>query len=172
MFRRWASLLGTVVAARLEERIGPRATLRTMLALGVASYAALALTAEVVLVTVLLGLYFFHTSVWTICFASWRQRIIPDRLMGRVNGAMRTFSLAGLVAGSVSGGILASRFGLQSPFSFGAALLVAALLLPLGRSAAGDDTPATTWSTRPAGRRTSATTRTPTSRPTNPRLAP
>lgn len=125
------SLLGALLATRMERRLGATATLRTMLGLGVVSYVALARTTDPVAVAVLLGLYFFHTSVWSICFASLRQRLIPDRLMGRVNGAMRSCGLAGLVIGAAVGGVLAARFGLQSPFWFGAGLLLVALLLPL-----------------------------------------
>lgn len=127
------SLLGALLATRVERRLGAPATLRVMLGLGVMSYVALALTTNPAAVATLLGLYFFHTSVWTICFASMRQRLIPDQLMGRVSGAMRSFGLAGLVVGAAAGGVLAARFGLQAPFWFGAGLLVVALLLPLGQ---------------------------------------
>lgn len=128
------SLLGALLATRVEGKLGTTVTLRAMLALGLVSYVALALTTQPVAVAALLGLYFFHTSVWTICFASLRQRLIPDRLVGRVSGAMRSFGLAGLVVGAVVGGVLAARFGLQSPFWFGAGVLLVALLLPLGQA--------------------------------------
>jgi predicted MFS family arabinose efflux permease len=129
------SLLGALLARRIEGRLGTTPTLRFMLGLGAVAYVALALTTQPAAVAGLLGVYFFHTSVWTVCFASLRQRLIPDRLMGRVSGAMRSCALAGLVVGAVLGGVVATRFGLQSPFWLGAGLLVVALLLPLGKVA-------------------------------------
>nr|WP_246298484.1 MFS transporter [Nocardioides panaciterrulae] len=132
------SLIGSVVAERLDARLGSATAMRVMLVLGAAAFAVLAISTSAVLVTAMLAVYFLHTTVWSICFASWRQRLIPNELLGRVGGAMRTFNLLGLVLGSVAGGLIAGRIGLQAPFWFGAATLVVAAVLPLGERAVRD----------------------------------
>lgn len=126
------SLVGSLVADRLDTRLGSAPAMRAMLVLGAASFAVLAVSTSAVMVIAMLAVYFLHSTVWTIFFASWRQRIIPTELLGRVGAAMRTFNLLGLVLGSVAGGLVAGRIGLQAPFWFGAATLMVAAALPLG----------------------------------------
>ncbi len=126
------SLLGSLMADRLDAALGSAVAMRVMLVLGAASFAVLGISTSPVMVTAMLSVYFLHSAVWTICFASWRQRIIPNELLGRVGGAMRTFNLLGLVVGSAAGGLIAGIVGLQAPFWFGAATLVVAATLPVG----------------------------------------
>lgn len=135
------SLLGATTASRIEQRLGSTRTLRVMLGIGATSYVALALATDAVAVGLLLGIYFFHTSVWSICFAALRQRLIPSHLMGRVNGAMRSCGLLGLVVGAAVGGLFARQLGLQSPFWLGAGLLLIAMLLPLTSGAESGSAP-------------------------------
>jgi MFS family permease len=120
------SLLGSVAAPWVRRRLGTTPTIGVTLLIGGASYAVLAATASVILATAMLALYFFSTTVWTITVSSLRQSLIPNHLLGRVTGATRAFSLLGLLAGSVAGGLLAAASGLRTPFWWGSALLAVA----------------------------------------------
>ncbi len=128
------SLAGSAAAPAIRRLLGVRVTVRGTLLLGAAAYLVLALTRSVVLVTVLLAAYFLYTSVWTITVTSVRQSLIPRQLLGRVSGVTRSFSLLGLLLGSVAGGLVAGGFGLRAPFWCAAALLALSALLPLGQS--------------------------------------
>jgi MFS family permease len=45
---------------------------------------------------------------------SWRMRVIPEELIGRVFGVVRLLVLAGMVPGSILGGLIADRWGTRS----------------------------------------------------------
>jgi MFS family permease len=53
---------------------------------------------------------------WNVVTVSLRQAIVPDELLGRVNGAYRLFGLGTMPIGALLGGALASAFGLRAPF--------------------------------------------------------
>ncbi|XVU29799.1 MFS transporter [Actinoplanes sp. CA-054009] len=120
------SLLGSVAAPAVRRLLGTTATVGVTLLIGAAAYAVLAVTDSVVLATAMLALYFFYTTIWTITVSSLRQALIPHHLLGRVTGTTRAFSLLGLLAGSLAGGLLAAGSGLRSPFWWAATLLAAA----------------------------------------------
>lgn len=118
------SLLGSFAAPAIRRFLGTGLTIGGMLLLGAGAYAVIALTRSVVLVTTMLAVYFFYTTVWSITFTSVRQAITPPELLGRVAGATRTFSLLGLLVGALGGGFVAGAFGLRAPFWCAAALLM------------------------------------------------
>ena len=80
-----------------------------------------------------IGGVFFGSGVlaaaWDVVTVSLRQRITPDRLLGRVNGAYRLLAWGSVPLGAAAGGLLAELFGLRAVF---AVMGVAALLLPFG----------------------------------------
>ncbi|WP_265523487.1 MFS transporter [Oerskovia flava] len=99
-------LAGALTAASLRARLGYRWTVVASLLTGAVSLLCLALTTHAVLAAVLLAVYVLHAVVWSVCATSIRQRLVPDLLRGRVNGATRVLSLLGLVVGSAAGGLL------------------------------------------------------------------
>jgi MFS family permease len=61
---------------------------------------------------------------------SWRMRVIPEELIGRVFGVVRLLVLAGMVPGSILGGVIADRWGTRSVMGIsGVAFLILALVL-------------------------------------------
>ena len=50
---------------------------------------------------------------------SLRQRIVPERLRGRVNSVYFLFDLGGAALGTLLGGGLASALGITAPFWLG-----------------------------------------------------
>ncbi len=100
-------LLGSVVASRLARRFG----------LGPVMAAANLMAGILVLLTgllpvplaaiVLFGLGAATTTVWNVLMMSFRQSIIPGRLLGRVHGTWRTLLWGTMPIGSMLGGALA-----------------------------------------------------------------
>jgi cation transporter-like permease len=65
---------------------------------------------------------------WNVTLLSLRQTIVPDRLMGRVVGAIRLVGFGTIPVGALLGGVAGRLLGLRAPFLLGAALLAAAAL--------------------------------------------
>lgn len=99
-------LLGSWLAGRIRRAIGYSATVCGALAIGSASYLALAVTVDAVLAGILLAAYIFYTVLSGVVISSILQRLIPDNLRGRVSSVNRLFGLLGLAAGALLGGVL------------------------------------------------------------------
>ncbi|MFF0598903.1 MFS transporter [Streptomyces antibioticus] len=68
-------------------------------------------------------------AVWNVLSVTLRQRLVPGELLGRVNSANRTFSMAAVPLGALTGGLVADTFGLRAPlWTAAAALSVLALV--------------------------------------------
>jgi predicted MFS family arabinose efflux permease len=70
------------------------------------------------------------SGLWNISTISLRQRIVPDRLLGRVTSAYRMVGLGAMPLGALAGGVLARAYSLTST------LVVAGALSLLGTAAA------------------------------------
>ena len=105
------------------DKANSRLAAATTLLLGAVAYGVMAASGSAVVVTAMLALYFFHTTVWTITVTSLRQALIPHHLLGRVGGASRSFSLLGLLLGSLAGGLIAAGPGLRATLWCGAVVL-------------------------------------------------
>lgn len=123
-------LVGTFLAPRLRNAIGARWTIVLSLALGAGTLAGLAIARDPIIAAVLLALYILHAVVWGICSASLRQRLVPDGLRGRVGGASKMLSLAGLAVGSALGGLLGA-VDLTIPIAAGGAVLLVCCVIAL-----------------------------------------
>lgn len=68
----------------------------------------------------LIGAAFFVSStggvIWNVITVSLRQRITPDRLLGRANSVHRLVAWGSLPLGAASGGLLAEFLGLRAVF--------------------------------------------------------
>jgi MFS family permease len=76
---------------------------------------------------VLVGVYFVLEAAigitWNVATVSLRQRIIPDRLFGRVNSVYRLLAWGTMAIGAAIGGFVAERYGLVAPYWISAAVL-------------------------------------------------
>lgn len=130
---------GALLASRLAERLGgARATLVGILCSGGAllmplstpGWGALPFAAGLVL----LG---FGTVVYNVNQVSFRQRLCPDALLGRMNATMRFLVWGVLPLGALAGGAIATAIGLRATLWLGAGGELSAvtwlLLSPLGR---------------------------------------
>ncbi|MFF5447857.1 MFS transporter [Streptomyces sp. NPDC012888] len=76
-------------------------------------------------------------AVWNVLSVTLRQRLVPAELLGRVNSANRTFSMAAVPLGALTGGLVADAFGLRAPLWLSAVALTAVTLAYAVLSRAG-----------------------------------
>ena len=122
-FSALGGLLGSLLAPKLRKRLGYRSTIAASLALGAVTLGGLAFTTNPIIAGVLLALYILHAVVWNICSLSLRQRLAPDKLLGRVGAAGRVLGLLGLAIGSALGGVLGT-VDLGLPVALGGVLFL------------------------------------------------
>jgi MFS family permease len=114
----WAlgGLLGTVVAGRLTDRFRSGDLLRAGLAVEAATHLTLAVTTSPYVAAPVLVLFGVHTVVWGVVVTSLRQRLVPDRLRGRVGSVYALLDLGGAAVGTLLGGLLAGVTSLTVPY--------------------------------------------------------
>lgn len=122
----WAvgGLLGTAAAGRLTDRFPPGTLLRAGLLVEITTHVTLALTTDPYVAAPILVLFGVHTVVWGVVVTSLRQRLVPDRLRGRVGSVYALLDLGGAAIGTLLGGLLAGVTSLTFPFWVAAAGLV------------------------------------------------
>ena len=86
-----------------------------------------ALTANAVLVGASFAVSGVAIVLWNVVTVSLRQRITPDRLLGRMNAAYRLVGWGTMPVGAALGGFLAEALGLRPTFVVAAVLTVTVL---------------------------------------------
>ncbi len=76
--------------------------------------------------------------VYSVHETSVRQALVPDRLLGRVSGAMQLLSRGVWPIGSLVGGVLATQYGARTMLWVAALGILASTLLLLGRGTRHD----------------------------------
>ncbi|MFB9236504.1 MFS transporter [Plantactinospora siamensis] len=130
-------LLGTALAPRLRARFGVAALLRAGLLVEVGTHTVLATTRTPWVAGLILTVFGVHTMVWGVLVASLRQRLVPDRLRGRIGSIYSLLDLGGAALGTALGGVLArAGGGVLMPFwaaAATAAVVAAFAWRPMGR---------------------------------------
>jgi MFS family permease len=123
------SLVGSFVAEWFETHLG-RARSLLLNVLVMAAYAAVpAVTANVWLVAAAFSVGGLTIAVWNVVTVSLRQRITPDRLLGRLNSAYRLLAWGTMPLGAAAGGLLSELFGLRAMFAVMAVLTLSLVVL-------------------------------------------
>ena len=122
------SLVGTWVAAPAERRLGRVRTLAVSVVLSAATLAVPAVTASPLLVGASFVASGLAMVLWNVVTVSLRQRITPDRLLGRMNASYRLVGWGTMPIGAALGGFLAEALGLRATFLMAAAVVL--VLLP------------------------------------------
>jgi MFS family permease len=122
------SLLGTWLAVPAERRLGRVPTLVLSVVLNGASVAVYAVTASPVLVGISFAVSGVTMVLWNVVTVSLRQRITPDRLLGRMNAAYRLVGWGTMPIGAFLGGALAEWLGLRPTFLVAAVLTLLTLI--------------------------------------------
>ncbi len=136
-------ILGGWTGERVIHALGPMRTAQWMLVLTAPAFVAIALAPGAVSLAIILAVFNYTGLVWNTVSVSYRQRMIPDALLGRVNSLYRLMAwgmmpvgllLSGMVV-KLTDGPLPRDVALMMPFGVGT--LGAILLGVLGWRALG-----------------------------------
>jgi MFS family permease len=122
------SVIASLLTPRLEVRFGPGTVVWTSVLINCVGLGVPAITSDALVVGASFVATGFAAVSWNIITVSFRQRITPDALLGRMNATYRLFAWGTQPLGALLGGIVAELFGLRSVVVL-AALLVGALVL-------------------------------------------
>jgi MFS family permease len=126
------AFIGTLVSGLLSRRLGARVTLVLATGADGLGLAAMAIFTAVPLLAVVWFLAGVPAGVRIPVARSLQQRLVPNRLLGRVNVTSRMFTRGIIVLGAVASGALASAIGLRSTFVVGGLIEVFAAVLIAG----------------------------------------
>jgi MFS family permease len=121
------SLLGSWLAPTIERRLGRVRTLVLSVVLNAAALVAPVVTALPVPVGATLVAGGAAIVLWNVVTVSLRQRITPDRLLGRMNASYRLVGWGTMPLGALFGGALAEALGLRGAFLAAAVITLATL---------------------------------------------
>jgi MFS family permease len=99
-------VLGGVLCPAIVMRLGNARSLKLALLLVPLPFLAIGLSSSPLLVALALFVEVFAGMLWNIVTASYRQRVIPDELLGRVNSLYRFFGWGMMPVGALAGGWL------------------------------------------------------------------
>lgn len=99
-------VIGGVTGPRVIDKIGRNRCLRLALGLMPLPFVAIAITTSPYVAAAALFVQTFVALIWNIITVSYRQRLIPDDILGRVNSLYRFFGWGMIPVGAVIGGTL------------------------------------------------------------------
>ena len=121
------SVAGSFIAERVEQVLGRARALIVAIVGGTLLIAVLTMTTNVIGI----GAGFFaggaSIAVYNVISVSLRQRVTPDRLLGRVNSAFRMVAWGTMPLGAAAGGLIAEALGLRAVFMIAAGLALSTL---------------------------------------------
>jgi MFS family permease len=122
-------LLGGLVAERIQRRLGRARSLTVSVVAMIAYVMAPAITSNVVILAVVMFVGGVTIMLWNITTVSFRQRVTPDHLLGRVNSAYRLVAWGTRPLGAALGAVIGQWLGVRSVFLV-MGLVMAAVLIP------------------------------------------
>jgi len=136
-------IAGGFVADRVVRWLGPGATAQWMTLASAVAFAAIPLVPNEYALALVLAAFEFTGLIWNTVSVSYRQRAIPDDLLGRVNSVYRLLAWGMMPIGLLLSGLIVSAAetviprdaALAMPFvaaAVGAALLTGVAWRPLG----------------------------------------
>ncbi len=125
------AMFGGLVGDRIANRLGATGAIIFSYAIFASTDFVRALFPNVAVVVAMSVTMALAGTVWNVVTVSYRQRIIPAHLFGRVNSAYRFIGTGSVALGALIGGQLAHHFGLRAPFFVGASVTAFALVLAL-----------------------------------------
>ena len=99
-------VVGGLICPKIAAVLGHRSALHCALLVWAVSNALLALVPSVLIVALALFLEMFAALLWNVVTVSYRQRFIPDALLGRVNSIYRFFGWGLLPFGALASGAI------------------------------------------------------------------
>jgi MFS family permease len=120
------SLVGSFIVERVERRLGRARVLLLAVVFDAVTFAVPGLTSNPWIVGAAFAVSGVLVVMWNVVTVSLRQRIVPDRLLGRLNASYRLLAWGSQPLGALLGGLLAEVLGLPAVFLLSG--LVVALL--------------------------------------------
>ncbi|PWB97311.1 hypothetical protein DF220_05310 [Salinibacterium hongtaonis] len=112
------SIAASLLTPRITARWGMGLTVACANLITAVSVAAIGVFPNLIVLTVGWIVVSAALTVWNVLIMSFRQSVIPGRLLGRVHGTWRTLLWGSMPVGSVLGGLL-GRIDLALPFIVG-----------------------------------------------------
>jgi MFS family permease len=125
------AIVGALVVNRMQKRIGVGRTIvatAVCFSFGGLGYPLAPRSSPLPLIMLAQVLLSFGTVAYNITQVSIRQAITPERLQGRMNAAMRWIVWGTIPLGTLTGGVIASAYGLRAALWIGATGGLAGLL--------------------------------------------
>ncbi|MFF4778328.1 MFS transporter [Microtetraspora fusca] len=137
--------IGAQATPWMESRLGPRRVLLMSLAGSASALVIVGLASHGIVVAGALSVSAGLGLAWNIITISYRQRIVPEGLLGRVNSIYRLISWGPLPLGSAIGGLLVTagqaaggrEIGLRTPVLVSAAVISVLFVIALTRLRTG-----------------------------------
>jgi predicted MFS family arabinose efflux permease len=138
-----SGVLGSLAAPRIARRLTFRQVMVAALGLKAVLIPFLVVMPNAYALGALFGAMFFIDATWGSVVGARQLSLIPDRLQGRVNGAVQMVSLGTVPIGAVVTGALFEAFGGTSTIlAFGAVMVATALAAIASRTiATGEPAP-------------------------------
>lgn len=111
-------IVGTVTYGWLERNVSLGNIMRGGLIIETLTHLALALNSIPWVAMAIMFVFGGHAFIWGTTSVTVRQRAVPTRFQGRVQGVYMIGVTGGIVLGSVCGGLIANRWGVTGPFWF------------------------------------------------------
>jgi MFS family permease len=122
------SVLGGLVNAGVAARIGSTAGLFVAVGGTALAYLGTGLAPDVLVLGGFMALNAFFVTLWNVVTLTFRQRLVPTELLGRVNSAYRMLGWGLMPVGAVTGGLVAHSYGLRAPYVVAFAIRLLALV--------------------------------------------
>jgi MFS family permease len=122
------SLVGSFIVERVERALGRARILVVSVILTAAMSAVPGLTPNPWIVGIAFALSGVGVVMWNVVTVSLRQRIVPDRLLGRLNASYRLLAWGSQPLGALLGGAIGQVLGLPAVFLL-SALVIGFLVL-------------------------------------------
>lgn len=109
-------IVGSAMFPMLERRFTYATLLRAGLVTESATHFLLLSTTSAGAAGAVMVAFGVHEAVWGSLAGAIRLKVVPERILGRVNSVYRLAVFAPLLVGAALGGVLADRFGILAPF--------------------------------------------------------
>ena len=122
------NLIGALLADPIIRRLGRSRSLFLGILGGVGTVGIAAVTTIPLVIATAFLIGGFTNALWNVVAVSLRQRITPDRILGRINSSYRLVAWGTRPLGAAAGGLLGELLGLRAVFAVAAALILVTLL--------------------------------------------
>ena len=122
------NLIGALLADPIIRRLGRSRSLFLGILGGVGTVGIAAVTTIPLVIATAFLIGGLTNALWNVVAVSLRQRITPDRILGRINSSYRLVAWGTRPLGAAAGGLLGELLGLRAVFAVAAALILVTLL--------------------------------------------